>query len=132
LYLRVRGVYLAASILGHFSFQTRDDNAFCSVISFPFEKDVFALSLLEFVHFQYLLSPVLTEFVTTGFRFVCKWNASVWERICKCLIQDVAMTASVHLKGFHLGMGEFIVPWKDSPRGEKADQIARNFLESLG
>jgi hypothetical protein len=130
--LRVIGVDSGASILGHFSFQASDENSLCSVILFLFEKDLFDLSLLEFVHFQYLSSPVIAEFVIAGFKFVGEWNASVWERICECPIQNVATTTSVHLKRFHTDLGEFSVPRKRSPRREKADQIARNILDRSG
>jgi hypothetical protein len=77
----------SASIVGNFSFQARDENSFWSVILLLFEKDLFDSSLLEFVHFQSLSSPVIAEFVITGFKFVGEWNASVWERICECPIQ---------------------------------------------
>jgi hypothetical protein len=65
--LRVLGVDFSASIVGNFSFQAHDQNSLCSVLLSLFEKDLFDLSLLEFVHFQYLSWPVMAEFVTVGF-----------------------------------------------------------------
>jgi hypothetical protein len=45
---------------------------------------------------------------------------------------NVATVTLGHMKGFHPGMGEFVVPRKCSPRGEKADQIARDIRDRSG
>jgi hypothetical protein len=50
----------------------------------------------------------------------------------RMLDSNVATMTLGHLKRFHPGMGEFVVPWKGSVRGDKADQIARNFLDRSG
>jgi len=82
-------------ILSRPDFRISNEDFLYALVSRLFRKDSKYFSLLEFVHFEYLSSEKINEFVDDSFEFLPEINAGIWRKIAARLRSRAAQSAPV-------------------------------------